>query len=818
MQLSPVGASLFHLWPASADAHARANLRRELSSLRHALPNADQYIWSDAKTLQWSPNASFTLDVAEFEAAVQAAERIDDDKARRVNLEQAIHLYRDDLLPDCEDDWILPERERLRQMQGYALERLINLLSEQRAYSTALTYARQLLRLNNLNEAAYCGLMRLHQLTGDRAGALQIYHQCMTVLREELGVDPSAPTRRLYEQLLQEDEAAPQSPRDANEFISPPLPLSVSTSASTFVKSPLVGREQVWDTLCQWVSPLLQSANPAVTGAEVAAQAVLLLGEPGIGKTRLIEELCATIQPDQARVLWGCGFAAEMMRPYGLWIDALRSAAIASTDNLPPELGFLLPELGQPTQVLSDPSPLFDAVVRSLMAWADQSPLLLLLDDIQWMDEASSALLHYGIRVLHHSPVLVVCTARAGELAANAAISRVLQVLRREQRLHTLALPPLDREQTAELICSTGAISPSTLSLALANRVFMESGGNPLFALEIARSLGQDQSHYASTIEALIDDRLQQLDAATRGLLPWAAALGRSFNPSTLANVADYPMTQLLPAIEQLEQQSIIRPSTSLPEMGYDFSHDIVRQVVYQQISAPRRQLIHQQIAHHFHQRLAEDETVISDVAHHASLGGDYGLAAKMAVIAAEQSLRLFAYTAAVEQARQGIQDAQHLSPHTRLLIQAKLLNVCALAGVRGEEAIQLEAQIQQLVRESKSQGIIEAQTIALEALVTLQFDQSNFEAVHQRSLQAAEVSRIAKPATTARILAYSGSCLAEIGRDIMRAEALLLRRLNPWQTGLAWRVVIFLRDWDVSIVTMDVTMTPERSCARRGN
>ena len=79
--------------------------------------------------------------------------------------------------------------------------------------------------------------------------------------------------------------------------------------------------------------------------------------------------------------------------------------------------------------------------------------------------------------------------------------------------------------------------------------------------------------------------------------------------------------------------------------MGYDFSHDIVRQVVYQQLSAPRRQLIHQQIAHHFHQRLAEDETVASDVAHHASLGGDCGLAAEMAMIAAEQSL--LAYIAA---------------------------------------------------------------------------------------------------------------------------------------------------------------------------
>ncbi len=777
------------LWPESTDAQARANLRKELSCLRRALSNAEELLWVDGNTLQWSSQANSILDVAEFETAVKAAEQATEREVIQANLQQAIELYRGDLLPDRDDEWVLPERERLQQLAMRALERLVTLLEAQQDYQTALTYAQQMLRVDALNEATYGVLMRLHWLNGDRANALQVYHQCMTLLREELGVDPSLTTRKLYEQMLMEEET-PNHPS-----------LLPSVLPSSFPLTPLVGREPEWATIQQWANGILCGSRGAIakSGAKVAQQkntgvhnilnsyqseVLLLLGEPGIGKTRLLEELREMAQAGNAQVLWGQGFAPEMMRPYGIWIDALRALAMSSAVSIPAELGCLLPELGQPSPTAPDQPPagwrersyLFDAVVQLLVQWANQKPLLVLLDDMQWMDEASSALLHYAIRLLRSLPVLFAGTARAGELEENAAILRVVQALRREQRLRTLELSPLDREQTADLIRSTKAIDRSELSLAVVNHVFIDSGGNPLFALEIARALSQDRPTPTNNVEALICDRLHQLDNAAQEFLPWAAALGRSFKPSTVAQVADYPPTKLLAAISQLERQAIIRPSSSLgQEMGYDFAHDIVRQVVYQQLSEPRRQLVHLQIAHKLHQGAPQDHTVAGDIAHHASLGGDRALAASAALSAAERCLKLFAYAEALELAQQGIQHCQFLDRQTQISLHVPLLRVCALAGVTGDRAVDLENEVHQLVNQAKSLGLKEAEAIGLETLMILQFDRSNFTGVHQQSLRAVQASQFASPATAARMLAYSGSCLAEIGRDMARAEALLL-------------------------------------------
>jgi DNA-binding SARP family transcriptional activator/predicted ATPase len=757
-----------HLWPESTDAQARANLRKELSNLRHALPNADEFLRVETNMLQWLPHASFSLDTAEFEAAMRAAELATDRSTIQSHLVRAIELYRGDLLSDrYTDEWLLPERERLQQMHLRALEQLVNLLEAQHDYQAALTYAQQMLRIDTLNEAAYVTLMRLHGLNGDRARALQIYHQCMTLLREELGIDPSTSTRKLHEQLLEDETPDSRSHSQALPSFSPML----LSSRQIGPRSRLVGREREWNLMQQWANEIAES------------QVLLLVGEPGIGKTRLLEELSTLDNVTQ--VLWGKGFAAEIMRPYGIWIDALRASA-SSDIEIPTELEFLMPELGRRSQWLPDLPPaqwndrshLFDAVVQLLRQWANRSPLLILFDDIQWIDEASSALLHYAVRLLRYSPVLFACTARIRELEDNAAILPAIQALRREQRLQTLEISALDREQTADLMRSTGAIAPLELSLAVVNQVFIDSGGNPLFALEIARSRSQDRSARANNLETLICDRIHQLDDAAREFLPWAAALGRSFKLSTVAQVADYPPTKLLTAIEQLEQRSIIRPSNSLShEMGYDFAHDIVRQVVYAQLSEPRRQLLHLQIAQKLNQQLQQQRTqdLASDIAHHAALGGDRALAASASVTAADRCLKLFAYAEALELAQQGIEHCQFLDRQTRIPLQVRLLNICAIAGVRGDRAAQIESEIDRLVSEAKLLGLNEAEAIGLEALMILQFNRNNFSGVHKHSLRVAEASQFATPATAALMLAHSGSCLAEIGRDAIRAEALLL-------------------------------------------
>lgn len=803
----------FQLWTDSTDTQARTNLRKALSHLRHTLPIADQLLLIEAKTLQWLPRLPFTLDVAQFEEAVQSAQTASTPQIARSTFMQAISLYQGELLPNWDDEWLIPERERLQQLYLRTLEQLIIQLEAEQNYRTALEYGQSLLRLDPLNEATYCTVMRLYGLSGDRANALHVYHRCMTVLREELGIDPSATTRQLYAQLLGEEGILPQihpphPPTQLNLRPQPPLPthppstLLCSPQPQTALP-PLVGRDREWQTIQQWarllLTPISKTTQAIAVEPNPDSTVLLLVGEPGIGKTRLLEELRALIQTPQCvqpaskplskpashptHVLWGRGFAAEMVRPYGIWVDALRSGMIPPLVEVPKELGFLLPEVGQAVAP-PDRGHLFDAVVRLLSDWAQHHSLLIILDDIHWIDDASSALLNYAVRLLGHLPIQFACTGRSCELEENKAIVCVLEALRREQRLQTLPIQPFDRAQTVEFLRRLPAAQSTQLSIELADRVFVDSGGNPLFALEVARALLQDESSHASTIEALIHDRLQHLDDAAKEFLPWAAALGRSFQPTTVAQIANYPLPKLLTAIEQLEQQHIIRPSTAIgnsakqAEFAYDFAHDIVRQVVYRRLSEPRRRLVHLQIAHQLHQCFTQsnaDNRLAGDIAHHASLGGDHVLAASTALAAAEQCLKLFAYAEAGELAQQGIQHCKHLDDRNRIRLHLSLLWVRAIAGVTGDRAIQLENEVQKLIQEAIGLGLKEEEAIGLETLMLLNVNQSNLGNLLENSHRAAEISRVASPAVAARLLAYSGSCLAEVRQEMNRAEALLL-------------------------------------------
>jgi DNA-binding SARP family transcriptional activator len=168
----------FLFWPDSTEMQALTNLRHILHHLRHALPEADSFLHIDAKTLQWQLDAPFACDVADLENAVtevRQAEQSGDRSALRAALEGAVVLYRGDLLPGCYDDWILPERERLRQTFTGVLKRLILLLENQRDYPAAIAYAQRLLQHEPVHEATYRDLMRLYALNGDRAAALHTY-------------------------------------------------------------------------------------------------------------------------------------------------------------------------------------------------------------------------------------------------------------------------------------------------------------------------------------------------------------------------------------------------------------------------------------------------------------------------------------------------------------------------------------------------------------------------------------------------------------------------------------------------------------------
>jgi DNA-binding SARP family transcriptional activator/predicted ATPase len=740
-----------NLWPDATDADAKANLRRRLHELKQIIPTADHWLHTETKTVQWVQNQDCFFDVAEFEAAIAQSHHANQPQNA---LEQAATLYQGDLLPSCYDDWIVPHRDQLRQQAITGLDTLVTLLTAQGNTRNAIRYAQQLQRLDPLYEPAYCHLMRLHAHEGDRASALRIYHQCMTLLQKELGVNPSPTTSKLYEELLTLEDLSPPT-----SCVTPALSIAAlpQTTISPLPSSdlPLIGREAEWGVMQQWLTGCRDSTQRNL---------LLLIGEPGIGKTRLLEELAQTIQATKGYVLWGRGFEAEMLRPYGVWIDAFQ--AIGATEFLH-ELRALV--LNADSSATLNRGRLFDLAAQFMAQMGETAPVLVVLDDIQWLDETSIAFLHYVARLLNQLPVWFACAARKREIETNPSAYRFIQALNREHRIQTVELAPLDRHHTLVLAQSVGCEVDC-------DQIFVNSGGNPLFALEIARMQSQAHATASGTLETLIQGRLRQLDEATRDLVSWAAALGRNFNPTMLAKVVDYPLPRLLNAIDQLEQHGIIRPGSPMDgEIFYDFAHDIVRQVAYEQFSEPRRKLIHTHIAQTLNAIASPTTQLINDVAHHADLGSDHTLAASASLMAAERCLRVFAYTEASELAQRGIRHCQYLETALRIRLQLGLLKVYVKAGVPKDRVAPLQQELQRLIQEAAALKLKDEEATGLEALIVLNYDHGNLSEVQRHSLRAAEQGRTASPATTMYMLAHTGDCLAEIGRDIPRAEALLL-------------------------------------------
>jgi len=273
----------FLLWPDSSESQARTNLRNLLHTLRQALPHSDQFLVIEPQTLQWQTDQPYVLDVDKFEQAVDEADKIGDAVESRRWLETAVSLYHGDLLPGNYDDWIIPRREELRQKFLAALERLVHLLEQIGDYRAAIPYAQRLLQQDVLNESTYVHLMRLHALSNDRAGLRRVYQNCVTVLNEELGVEPAPATQTAYQQMLRLDVVLATEATAVSEISVAPPPARRPRPLPVFA-TPFIGRE----TELAEIAELL--ANPD-------CRLLTLVGLGGMGKTRLALQTAVGHQP-----------------------------------------------------------------------------------------------------------------------------------------------------------------------------------------------------------------------------------------------------------------------------------------------------------------------------------------------------------------------------------------------------------------------------------------------------------------------------------------------------------------------------------------
>src|SRR6266699_4180121 len=460
----------FLFWPDVTEAQARNNLRQLLHQLRQALPAVEQFLSADTHMLHWHPVTPCHLDVAELEqtlALADAAPRQNDQHVLQDALEQADSLYRGELLPGCYDEWILPERDRLRQRHLQVLEQLLRLFEAQGDTVSAIRYAQRLLGLDPLSEDLSRRLMGLFALNNDRASALHVYHTYVTTLQRELGVDPDPATREAYERLMQHE--TPVIPARAQQTLLAAAPM-------------LIGRKQEWEALHEvW--------HAASTGEP---RFVLVTGEAGIGKSRLTEELLLWASQQGAVTAKTRSYAAEGQLSLAPVTDWLRSeglrAPLRQLDEvwltevvrLLPELFAEQPDLPHYESVTEygQRQRFFEALARAILV-APQ-PLLLLIDDLQWCDQETLAWLHFLLRFDPMARLLVIGCVREEELSPHHPLRTFLLHLRNTMRMTEIALEPLDAAETATL---ASQVANHELDRGLIIHLFQETEGYPLFVV-----------------------------------------------------------------------------------------------------------------------------------------------------------------------------------------------------------------------------------------------------------------------------------------------------------------------------------------------
>jgi DNA-binding SARP family transcriptional activator/tetratricopeptide (TPR) repeat protein len=646
-------AELF--WEKRPQERSARSLRVALTSLRREF---GEYVTITRDTVSLKPGAALWLDAAELEARLGAG-----------RTEEALELFEGEFLEGFYvrgsrgfEDWLTLERERLYLLILEALRGLTVYHLERGTYREGLDYARLLLQLDPLDEVGHQRMMSLLAYNGMRGAALAQYEACCQVLAEELGVEPLPETRAVYEVVL---HGVPlQAPAPVRDAAWGPLPS---------LDMPLIGREK----------ELSQLAEACARARAGQGGVILISGEAGIGKSRLVQELF-TRWRGQALFLTGAGYRELQTMPYHPVVEALRSALkhqpaathlwadarhqvqpvwLAEASRLLPELRDLYPDLPAPIETGPEQARtrLFEALSRLTLSLAEgPHPLLLCLDDIHWADGTTLEWLVYLARELRGSRLLVVGTHRSEEADA---VSGLRGGLARLGLLADLQLAVLDQAAVLEMLQHLYGDERS--AIAVADRLQRTTGGNPFFLMETLRALieaGEKLEDLASvedlpisaTVRETVKVRLGRLSPVARQVLQAGAVLGPAFRSEVVHRTAGRGEIEVLDGLDELLARQVLEEQ----DIGYQFNHEIIRAVAYGDLSYGRRRLLHRRAG-----EALEREEQPELLAHHFTRAEAWGKAFLYLTKSGHRARRAFANNEAIAFYTQALEMSGQITP-----------------------------------------------------------------------------------------------------------------------------------------------------------
>jgi len=641
------------LWPDFDESRARRRLSQALWQIRTTVGDEnDRYLIGTPDTIRFNPDADFALDVEEFERLLEEAPKAESRNDETEALEAAVDLYRGDLLAGFYDDWLLHDQDRLHSRFLSALERLTELAQSHGDFEGALVMSRRLAQEDEFDEESHRRVMRLAVLLGRHNEAIRQFEECRRILAEELGSTPSAETVELYEATIADRETGGR-----------PLPAhEESPLFGEAEQSPFVGRDSERSRLAQRLDEVLDGAGGLV----------LVEGESGVGKTRLLHEVVDDARWRGMDVLWGRS-SPSGGRPFAPLAEALngvtglRAKQLAS--RLSPVwaevLAPLVTALGEesvpdeptgPVRRADEQSRMREAIAEAFHTLSTLGPTLVVLEDVHWADDDTIRALTQIAGRIASDRILFAVSYRHGEARERSDVWELLRSLDRMPHCERVSLAPLSPAQTEELI--RYSLGRSEVSGDFSESLHRDTGGIPLFIVETLRALYEkdalddvdtpaetppptrDRIPVTPRVHALIRHRLESLDPLSRRTLELVAAHDGTLLLDEIVEASDLEEEAALASVDDLARRRFLAGR----EREYSVGHELMRRVVYDDLPLSRRLDLHRRVALGIERHRPDEVEVL---AHHFATARMPDRAAEYLERAALRAMAVHAYDTA---------------------------------------------------------------------------------------------------------------------------------------------------------------------------
>jgi predicted ATPase len=553
-------------------------------------------------------------------------------------------------------------RALLRQYQQ-ALATLAREAMGQWRWRDAIDLADRWLACEPLSDEAARLSIEARYLSGDRGAALACFNEYRATLVRETGCEPSRSLFNLANRV--ETDAAPISAR--------PITDEWYARAPSF-ESSLIGREKEWDELVRLWKIVDRGRG----------QLVLVEGETGVGKSRLVEEFLRYLVTHGGSVLRGHSYDSRAGIPYEPVVEVLRDAlgapGLAGTaPEWLSEVTRLLPELRHRFPAVPEPGApgdstegwrLFEGIAQLILALAAERPVVISVDDLQWCDGDSCNLLRFLVRRTQNAPVLWLATLSLEQLERDAPASRLNRVLRAQPHANVMPLRPLTEEELWRMIREMGHVSTPTGARRFASRIFGVTGGNPFYVIELLKTmfaqglLAVDQETgewtappnalaehgrelpVSKTVQDVIAERIERLPDQLGELLITAAVAGFGCRTEVLSHVHGISRLHAAALADALVDRRLL-----VEEGGaYRCAHPVIAHVVRSGLTVSRRREVHRSLALALERvtSAADTRNVAGEIARHADRAGEAALAYRFALIAGQWAVERYAFAEAL--------------------------------------------------------------------------------------------------------------------------------------------------------------------------